>query len=317
VFVVAVIASVTSLTHAAVVEATWLGGNGVWLDPARWSGGVVPWDDGNTQFDVRIPTGSVEMEPSFGPSVSTLTVNAPATLTIQSNSTVYRRATFDGHVHVHNFYRVGALTGSGTVTIDDDQPYGHAELSGGKSLVIPAGMHVQVGQNATLGERHTPFTNHGHIVGMPGAANYPNRIGGTQFSNLGTIEARDGITGFIGEFTRAGLGNLVWGQNGRFSIGFYGTLLNDGQTFTVDAANPWMMTGGTIRGGTLNIAAGSELLIPRKEGFSGGELDNVIVNGRIRHEGPAHCISATARSKATPRSSSAPARANIPLGSLS
>ena len=51
---VAVGATFTQAARADVINTSWLGGNGSWNDPTKWSGGVVPNNSAEHQFNVSL-----------------------------------------------------------------------------------------------------------------------------------------------------------------------------------------------------------------------------------------------------------------------
>lgn len=289
-------AATPTLCNADLIDTSCLGGTGSWHNPAQWSGGVLPNNSGSTTFQAFIPTGSVNL-PAPAITIDSLNLDPPATLNISSSLTV-DSARIDGNVvligtGVSGAMAVGppgSLSGFGTIFIGPLFAGGWLRSSG--SLDIPNGLNVQIegGQYvALMGSPNQPFVNHGHIFGGKGGSNFRPIVRGSPFSNLGTIEARNGCISFGGSFTRDDLGTLVWGPGGAFGVGIEGTLLNQNKTFKVDPAHPWELVGGTIRGGTLEIAPGSALLLPLPSGgtYYGGTLDNVTVNGRISHFGAA------------------------------
>jgi hypothetical protein len=161
----------------------------------------------------------------------------------------------------------GTIQGGGAVLPD--------QLTGsGDGLII--GPDIKIVGAATVGYPGQPMVNYGSITMGSG------KIRG-KISNLGTIAVTPGGTVSFGDsFSRADLGTLV-NQGGTFQI--VGTLDNTGETFTVgDAAGPWTISNGTIRGGTLATTSGAQLVVVNS---TTATFDGVIVNGTVAM--PSYC----------------------------
>lgn len=276
-------ASVASLARADVINATWLGGAGSWNDPTKWSGGVVPNNNGTTTFRVVVPTGSVTTSAGSGSvniTVDALMIGGGGTLSVIGavprfnvlSSTVQ----VDGGLISGGTFQLGSnglLTGTGTITL---MGFGVGASSGG--LTVDSGLTV-TGTYGYLGRADQPLVNRAHIIGGAGPFDI-FALAGTPLANSGVVQTTiGGRAAFDGTFTRADLGNLVASPSGKFII--RGTLLNQGQTLPVDANNPWMLAG-TIQGGTIQVAAGQSL----STGYLwGATLDDVWLNGRYAFGG--------------------------------
>ncbi|MGH7180248.1 MAG: hypothetical protein ACREJC_22915 [Tepidisphaeraceae bacterium] len=278
--------------RAAVVDTTWLGGTGSWSDAAKWSTGVVPNNSGGTTYRVVIPSGTVNGGVF---TIDSLTLNSGAGLLVTTPHpnafNVLGASQIDGSMTLSIGRTIvgapGSLTGTGVITIVAGSGGGLASTD---VLDIGGGLTVSCGSYAYLTSSVSglPIVNRGYIVGG-GDPSFGPFIIGNPVTNLGTIEARNGAVCFgaaglsvSSTYSRADLGNLVWGSGGRFGIS--GTLLNEGQTLTVDTAHPWLISAGTVQGGLINIAPGATLPIGGDFAANipfGGTLDGVVVNGRV------------------------------------
>lgn len=283
--------ALANATFADVFDTTWLGATDTWHNASQWSGGVVPNNGGANTFNATVPAGTVRVTNQV--TIDTLDVHPGATVQDEfffpGTFSVLGNTTVDGLLRVEGSVRVGQLSGNGTIQLGSAGAGSAARLSGIAGLNIGNGLHLTIQGNggSRLGTADQPFVNNGSIFGGESHGNFVPLISGSTFSNLGTIEARNGCISFGGKFTRADLGNLSWASNGTFGIGFGGTLLNQGQTLTVDAAHPWELNGGTIQGGTLQIDPSTRLFIgfPFAGANYSGTLDGVTVNGKIVHTG--------------------------------
>jgi hypothetical protein len=184
----------------------------------------------------------------------------------------------DGNLTTIGSFQLGdtaLLTGTGTVMLHGGVVGAH---SGG--ITIDSGITAS-GFGGSLGRPDQPLVNRGHIVAN-GGQSYGSlyAVSGAPIMNSGVIEAPTARTvAFNGTFSRAGLGNLIAGPTSKFMVS--GTLLNQGQTLTVDANNPWMLAG-TVQGGTIEVAAGQSL---STYWHWGATLDDVWLNGRYAFGG--------------------------------
>jgi hypothetical protein len=273
------------MLRADVIDTTWLGGTGSWHDASKWSAGVVPNNSGTTTFNVFIPGGMVSGSTAI--TVNRVNLAGAATLTISSG--LYAAA---GESHLDGFFKVeggfqltgmGKLTGVGTIDVGSVSSY--ARLSGTEGLEIGNGLTVQSSKHGLIGLGTKPLINRGRIQ----AGHYDHwvcpYVSFSTIVNEGAIEARNGhlvIGSDQGQpFTRADLGQTVTGSTGTMLIN--GTLLNNGQVLNVDSSERWgLLRGGTILGGTIEIAAGERFEARDLPGGSPATLDGVTVNGRLR-----------------------------------
>lgn len=272
-FLVATCALISSRAHAVVIDTTWLGGSGSWDDPTKWTGGVVPNNTASDSFRAIVPAGEPYV---VGLTViNELRLDASSQLSMGAPITVLGTATIDGIVKdqtVNASTTVGALAGSGTFLLG-------MRLQGIAGLDIPSTLHVQLAFPAKVGTPNVPFVNRGAIADTLGQGSFTHEVAGTTFLNLGSITANSSAILLRGEYTRTDLGTLIWGPTGTFGIA--GTLQNAGQTLRVNSSERWQLVG-TINGGTVEIAPGSEVMIPR--GHT-AYLNDVTVHGRIFHNG--------------------------------
>ena len=273
-----------SIVRADVVDVTWLGGTGSWNDPTMWSGGVVPNNTPSTTFRVTIPSGLITRTPG-SVAIDALTIGAAGSLRIISTSgfnVTSSNVLVDGQLTLISQMRLGAnalLTGTGTISVSGIGP---TLISSSGGLTIDDDITVN-GSSGTIGGPQQPLTIRGHINGTGSAYESPFIVAGSPLKNFGTINASQAM-GFGGTFTRADLGDLNFGPTSIYIIA--GTLLNQGQTLDIDATHHWTIGGdahgGTIQGGTINIAPGQSIYT----GWNfGANLDNVFLNGRYNFGG--------------------------------
>ena len=97
-----------------------------------------------------------------------------------------------------------------------------------------------------------------------------------RWSNTGSILSQDAIVHLFGQFTSADVQNV---QRSGGDIRIHGLMDNTGQNFTFNSlTGSYLLFGGTIRGGTLNMggpAARLEIISSN----SGNILDGVTING--------------------------------------
>ena len=99
--------------------------------------------------------------------------------------------------------------------------------------------------------------------------------GSNGWTNTGTIHATDSTVNLGGAWTLAGLG--TFNRTGG-TVNLTGTLDNTGGTLALDAATgSWNLLGGTIKGGTITMSGGAQLVATG----SGGTLDGVTLNGDL------------------------------------
>ncbi len=149
-----------------------------------------------------------------------------------------------------------AVGGAGTVTIGASGTIRLAAGSGG-------GLNFNNSSVANI-------VNNGLISAE--AAGQTLTINTSTMANAGTIQAVAGTVNISTNFTNTG---LLAGVTGNLHIS--GTLDNTGATQTINAAaGTWRMFGGTIAGGTINVAGGF-----LRATTSGGTLNSVTVNGDV------------------------------------
>ena len=235
-----------------------------------------------------------------GASVSGATLTVLDGLTI--NGTLQVGNPTNSNYGYINFSGTQTLGGSGTVVFGDyyyaPAPYYYNSLrlaNGGTALTIGAGITVR-GQNGAIGYSSVwggpqnvavtnlgtmscdvsggtiiitaqPFSNQGLAQGINGGT---LTLNGT-WSNSGTLVESGGALNLGGSFSLAGVGTLNR-TNG--AVNLTGTLNNTNGTLTLNAASgSWVLTGGTVQGGTITASSVAPLII------SSGTLDGVTVNG--------------------------------------
>ena len=212
-------------------------------------------------------TGDVRQS---GSSTGNITVEGNSTLTLSETTSVSGRridlgsAQFvGGERHLVNLGEIRAVDADATgvrITSLDSFTIG----AGGLFAAEVEGSAISVLASVSS------FTNHGDVSGVAGssvtiaAASWTNAAGGTistdggtltlggSWSNAGVISMTDGTLTLGGSFTTDGMGDLrrTGGQ-----VRLTGTLDNTGRTLTFSEANtgPWLLAGGTIRGGVLAL----------------------------------------------------------------
>jgi hypothetical protein len=170
------------------------------------------------------------------------------------------------------------LSGSGTIAL-----FGGVVRTTFGSLSIPAQWHViggvdplQISLNSApaIGDITHPLVNSGDVAATSGLL----VVAGGSISNRGVFESRgpNSILGFNSSYSRADLGSLVSINGGHFGI--FGTLDNAAQSFSIDSTTGDWYIGGTIKGGTLDVAAGRKL---RQRYLDTATFDGVVLNGRM------------------------------------
>jgi hypothetical protein len=95
------------------------------------------------------------------------------------------------------------------------------------------------------------------------------------WSNSGTITATNSTLNLNGTFATTGLGQVI--RSGS-TVNLTGTLENTGAVLSLDpTAGSWNLEGGTIKGGTVNVTGGANLIATAL----GGTLDGVTINGNV------------------------------------
>jgi hypothetical protein len=153
--------------------------------------------------------------------------------------------------------------------IDD---HGYLTLGRGNLSGVPAG-----------------WSNAGTITATgadPGAPTFSSTVVFQSFrspwSNTGTISLMNVVAELGGQFTSADVQGL---QRSGGIIGVTGLMDNTGRTFTFnDSTGSWLLEGGTIRGGIINVNPAANDTLDS----GGGTLDGVTVNGDLELGGPSH-----------------------------
>ena len=244
-----------SVALPAAAQNTWMfGGHPIplWSNAGAWSLGVVP--DGST--DISIPNGSVGGDVSFT-NRNTLTIGAPATLTILSPTTVTNSG---GSGFINNS---GSLVNSGTVV---NASFGTLNnggtLTNNNTLINELG-----GQFSNSGTLDNFGTLDNRISGfIVNTGNLNNQSGGFIINDLSSTIENDHSIGNLAGATFSNSGTL----NGSGIFVNSGTVDNSGQLNNVvfNLGGTINNTGGSIRlgdgsdivGGTLGGAAGAVLL---------------------------------------------------------
>lgn len=121
-FVMAMFVACCVLAAAArgnVIHSSWIGGAGVWSDPANWSGGVVPANDRRSSFEVTIGTERVPdaLVALIAPvTIDSIMLGARAELLINAGSMLgVATGSFNDHGRVQ---LLGALAQPATLRFD-------------------------------------------------------------------------------------------------------------------------------------------------------------------------------------------------------
>jgi hypothetical protein len=275
---------------AAQQTANWLGGSGSWTDSTKWSGGVVPTNNGTTTFAVNIDNGNpaasavVLSAIGSGRTIDSLKIDAGDSFRLAGQP-----LTLGGPLVLNGIFTVDALssvslsgdatvTGSGTLQFSanaNDQTVFSPPSAG--TLTIDSGITVTGGNPdpnyfvyiPTLGRSDATLVNKGQIrMDQPGEFN----IAASSINNSqGTIEVSNGgLIVIESNFSPATLGGTLANNGGSFGIG--GTLDNSAQTLAVDRPKGWIFQGGMIHGGTVQASNGGTIYVPD---LSVGTLDNV------------------------------------------
>jgi uncharacterized delta-60 repeat protein len=173
---------------------------------------------------------------------------------------------------------------------------GEILFPGGTMTLVNNGLITNQGSASTMTVVPASFTNAGTVEAT---SNGITTVNTANWSNMGTVRALTGGTvnlngawsGPSGTLTADATSSLHLGGTfstpniGTFSLAttsqvrVKGAWNNSGQSFAINAgAGVWTLDGGTITGGTLNIAAGQNLLIGPT---AGSQLSGVTVNGAI------------------------------------
>ena len=291
------LATAPLIAQAAQLTATWNGGSGLWGQPGRWSGGVLPLNRDGDTYDVLIDGGNAasstvtigSYEPAASWTVDSITIDNddtlawPAPTNADHRLTALKGMTVNGSLRTTRSFPGGqlhvgadeAFAGSGTITVQNVV----ADSIAG-SVTFGSGLTV-IGHEGTLGNRTRPTITRG-LVWASGAPLDPDpqvalTVAGSTLTSTGTFKVSTGCTlAFDTAFGQmSDLGTLV-NEGGTFRVA--GTLDNAGRTFALNSATgDWQLTG-TMRGGTLSTTDGKSLSIIN----SSAVLDDVQINGSVR-----------------------------------
>jgi RHS repeat-associated protein len=259
---------------------------------------------------LNVASGAVLAPSSVGSNVvDGVTVNGNITLGNYGFLGVKDGLTLNGTVNFAASYATVDFLNTQTVTSGTFQ-FGSSgsgfglDVEGGTTVTLGSGVNVQ-GGNGTIGEIHNTGTAHTLINQGTITSNLSGQtltIGsnyGLTFTNRGTVQAVGGgkltASAANGATNAGSLGvdssastltlNGPWGGVGTLSATNGGTMNLDGSFSnaggTIALSNSggnWILNGGAITGGTLNIASGASVSV---SGSTGNLLDGTIVNGNF------------------------------------
>ena len=149
--------------------------------------------------------------------------------------------------------------------------------------LVNDGVIRATGANSRFSILNSTFHNNGDIealsggiVAIGGTVGDPGSL--TEWTNSGDLRVNGGTLVLGGRFDIDPLDIDRTGGNVILS----GTLVNTGQTTTLDATSgPWLAGRGVIEGGTLNLGAGGGMLFELAPGLTQAKLtlNDVVVNG--------------------------------------
>jgi hypothetical protein len=165
--------------------------------------------------------------------------------------------------------------GAGTTVrlIGNNSRLGQARTFGGTYTLINNGVIEGNGaSNASYSIQPTNFTNNGTLQSLAGSLTV-----NANWTSPGTLRYTEGQLLLDGTLTATGgLGPIIDAGNG--SIAVSGTLVNSGNTITLNATTGDLnLAGGTIRGGTL-VFSGRTLLFNNS---TNNRLDGVSITGDL------------------------------------
>jgi hypothetical protein len=100
---------------------------------------------------------------------------------------------------------------------------------------------------------------------------------GGAWASSSVIDAPGATVNLGGTFSTAGIGTI---NRAGGTVNLTGTLDNTGQTLTLNSATgPWVLRGGTVQGGTVNLLDG--IVLSGTQGSAPGHLSGVVLNGDI------------------------------------
>ncbi|MBL0921240.1 MAG: hypothetical protein IBJ10_03820, partial [Phycisphaerales bacterium] len=149
--------------------------------------------------------------------------------------------------------------------------------------VVNDGVIRATGANSRFSILNSTFHNNGQvealsggIVAIGGTVGDPGTL--TEWTNSGVLRVNGGTLVLGGRFDIDPLDIERTGGN----VILAGTLINSGQTTTLDATSgPWLAGRGVIEGGTLNLGSGGGMLFQLAPGLTQAKLtvNDVVVNG--------------------------------------
>jgi hypothetical protein len=198
-----------------------------------------------------------------------LTVINRGTISTPSSTTF----SFGAFTRTESFTNFGLMThqSRGVVSIEDKTFLN----AGSGRIIVSEPQQINVIQGAFGKDTTTSFTNAGTIEVHNSAAQIMSRTGvGQTWSNTGNIIVDKSDVSVYGTFTSDSLTNV---QNTGI-ITIQGLMDNTGRsfTFTTGLGLVFTGTGGTVKGGTLNMAGPGARLE-----FIEGTLDGVVINGDV------------------------------------
>ncbi|WP_020467969.1 Calx-beta domain-containing protein [Zavarzinella formosa] len=171
-----------------------------------------------------------------------------------------------------DFRGTQTLGGTGSLTFGSNTYNGIYARDNGTTLTIGAGMTVQ-GKTGTISDYGSynsteNVVNQGNISVASGGKLV---LGGDSWSNAGTINAAGATVTLGGTFTTAAIGNF--NATGA-TVSITGALDNTATTLTLKPSwgGDWILSNGTINGGTITNTGGSKLLLSNAGGILAGGI---------------------------------------------
>ena len=279
--------------------ANWVGGDGLWSDATKWSGGVVPANNGGTTYTVNIDSGNaaaskVTLRGGAGSgnsiAIDALTVDGGDSLAVQNYTVSTGALTVNGLLDFGSFGTVNlpadaTVGGAGTIRFSNGST--RLGVSTG-TLTIEDGITINGGSgydiyysgfnSARVGGSGASLVSRGLID-----ARSMLIVSGSTIDNRGTFQASAGGQFVIdSNFSLDTIGNLV-NDGGEFVI--TKTLQNVGQALRVDRPRGWVLAGGTVSGGTVSTSGSGYIYVPY---LHTGTLTNVTLNGDVQVNGELH-----------------------------
>ena len=242
---------------------------------------LIPSSNSNNRLDGVTLNGDILMSPAFSQLRinNGLTLNGTITATASSTDLIFEGSQslnggtinmvgsgeeirVEGNGAVLTFSPTSLIQGRGTVRSNGT---GLQSLINQGIIRSDAGSSLLINMEAFTNTNRLEATNNS-TLSLSGNWHNGNLISLTNSSlNLG------------GSFTPADLGTLQ--RNGATTVSLTGVLENSGTSLTLDSSTgSWVINGGRINGGTVNLTAGT-VLIPSSN--SNNRLDGVTLNGDI------------------------------------